>query len=69
MRQRNIGDRQRIFTNNICLDGIVQSVKRIGEGEQQGVLESYVLDNYGSTHDFFYPDFDNISQRAEKRRT
>lgn len=69
MRQRNVGDRQRIFTNNICLDGIVQSVKRIGEGEQQGVLESYVLDNYGSTQDFFYPDFDNISQRAEKRRT
>ena len=69
MRQRNIGDRQQIFTNNICLDGIVQSVKRIGEGEQQGVLESYALDNYGSTQDFFYPDFDNISQRAEKRRT
>ena len=67
MRQRNLGDRQQIFTNNTCLEGVITNISVIDEGEQKGVLESYSLDNYGITQDFFYPDSENLNERVERR--
>lgn len=69
MRQRNVGDRQQIFTNNTCLEGVITNISVIDEGEQKGVLESYSLDNYGITQDFFYPDSENLNERVERRRS
>lgn len=56
MRQTNRGDQRQIFTSGTWFKGIVDTVKRVETDDQKGVLESYNLDGYGLTQDYFYPD-------------
>lgn len=69
MRQRNQGDRQQIFTNNTCLEGVITGIIRINTEDMKGNLEEYTLDGYGSTQMFWYPDDEMADGRIERRRT
>lgn len=68
MRQRNIGERQQIFTNSICIDGVITSITRVDNGDMRGCLEQYAIDDYGETQSFWYPDNEITSGRVESRR-
>lgn len=69
MRQRNIGDRQQIYINNICLKGVISGISRVESGEMKGTLEAYILDEYGDTQDFWFPDDGIADEQAERRRS
>lgn len=69
MRQRNIGDRQQIYIGNICLEGVIENIHVVETEKMKGTLEGYNLDQYGSTHDFWYPDGSSIEGEVEHRRS
>ena len=69
MQQTNIGDQRQITTNNISLKGIVCSVKRIEHEDLKGLLESYNLDGYGITQDFFIPDGMVLDAKTMQRKS
>lgn len=69
MRQTNVGDQRQITTNGILLRGIVDSVKSVDSEDLKGLLESYNLDGYGITQDFFIPDGMVLDAKAMQRKS
>ena len=69
MRQRNIGDRQRICIGNICLEGVIENISVVDTDSTKGTLEAYCFDEYGSTQDFWYSDNAMPGGEVERRRS
>ena len=69
LRQRNIGDLQRIDIGNICHNGVIVKISVVDTESAKGVLETYNLDNYGETQDFWYPGNAIASEAVERRKS
>ena len=69
MQRTNIGDQRQIFTNGTLLKGIVQSVSYVECEDFKGLLESYNLDGYGVTQDYFVPDGTVLDAKTIQRKS
>lgn len=69
MQRTNIGDRRQISTNGTLLKGIVQSVSYVECEDFKGLLESYNLDGYGVTQDYFVPDETVLDAKTIQRKS
>lgn len=67
-RSRNIGDEEIFNVNGRQIKGIITTISKIVCGDMTGVLESYVLDGYGRTQDYFYPSDYDFNTSADRRR-
>ena len=67
-RSRNIGDEEIFNVNGRQIKGIIATISKIVCGDMTGVLESYVLDGYGRTQDYFYPSDYDFNTSADRRR-
>ena len=69
MQRTNIGDQRQISTNGTLLKGIVQSVSYVECEDFKGLLESYNLDGYGVTQDYFVPDETVLDAKIIQRKS
>lgn len=69
MRQRNIGDRQQIYIGNLCLEGTIDKIIAVDEKGAKGVIESYSVEGYGITQDFWHPDGTMLAEHVERRKS
>lgn len=69
MQRTNIGDQRQISTNGTLLKGIVQSVSYVECEDFKGLLESYNLDGYGVTQDYFVPDGTVLDAKTIQRKS
>lgn len=69
MRQRNVGDQQKINIGNICHDGVIIKISVVDTESTKGTLETYSLDDYGDTQEFWYPNGVMANEEVERRRS
>lgn len=69
MRQRNIGDQQQIYIGNLCLEGVIDKIFTVDGKDAKGVIESYSVEGYGITQDFWYPDGTMLAEHVERRKS